>query len=322
MPGRPSFLRPGSRGSEGASPADLLVPASAPQIPVTPTADAATLDARMWCAGQTGPLRAWLDAEPYEREAIRVRLFKCRSGRGRRCVVPAERHEGRCVMAVVDRWHKARPRAGEAQCREHKTVPSSVHGSGERWQVRWRDEQGEQRARNFARKTGTDPDKCADAFDAKVRTTLDDGSYIDPADANTTFNAFAEDWRKTRTHDVVTAGRIERELRLHVYPAIGHRTMKELGKRPSLMAAWISRIKLAPSSARQVIRDVSSVFIAAIDDGLMARNPLQAKSVARPKVAQRKAQPWTLDQVDAMAAAQSPVRGSALPRCWDRDAPG
>ena len=35
----------------------------------------------------------------------------------------------------------------------------------------------------------------------------------------------------------------------------------------------------------------------------MSRNPVQAKSVQRPKVPERKARPWTLGQVDAMAAA-------------------
>jgi integrase len=215
-------------------------------------------------------------------------------------------------MAVADRWHKSRPRPGEAACREHRMVPAAGHGQGDRWQVRWRDEDGKQRARTFARKTGADPEKCADAFDAKVRTSLDDGSYVSPADANTTFRDFAEDWRKARTHDLVTAGRIERELRLHAYPAIGHRTLRELEKRPSLTQAWISGMRLAPSSARQVIRDVSAVFLAAMDDGLIGRNPARAKSVTRPKVPERKAQPWTLGQVGAMAAAL-PARYAVLP---------
>jgi integrase len=180
-------------------------------------------------------------------------------------------------------------------------VLTSAHGVGDRWQVRWRDEAGVQRKRNFARKTGSDPEKSADAFDAKVRTRLDDGSYVSPADANTKFRDYAEDWRGVRTHDIVTADRIERELRLHTYPVIGDRTLRDLARRPSILQAWIKGLKMAPLSARQVIRDVSSVFIAAIDDGLIARNPLQAQSVTRPEATRRKAQPWTLGQVRAVA---------------------
>jgi integrase len=205
-------------------------------------------------------------------------------------------------MAVYDRWHKSRPAPGDSLCREHKMIPAAGHGEGERWQVRWRDESGAQRKRNFARKTGPDPEKSADAFDAKVRTSLDDGSYMDPSSASVTFRAFAEDWRKTRTHDVQTAARIERQLRLHVYPVLGDRTLRELGKRPSIIQAWISGLSMAPSSAGQVIRDVSSVFAAAADDGLVARNPVQARSVTRPKVPERKARPWTLAQVEAVSA--------------------
>jgi integrase len=214
-------------------------------------------------------------------------------------------------MAVYDRWHKSRPKPGEPVCREHKMVPAAGHGTGDRWQVRWRDEDGGQHKRNFAKKAGKDPEKHADAFDAKVKTQLDDGSYVDPSSANVTLRAFAEDWRKSRTHGTGTAGHLERRLRLHVYPVIGQRTMRELGKRPSLIQAWIAGLRLAPSSARLVIRDVSSVFLAAIDDGIVTRNPVQVKSVSRPKIPEHKARPWMLAQVDAMAAAL-PERYSAM----------
>lgn len=58
-----------------ASPVDLLVPQTAAKLPVTPVIEAHTLDARAWCWGQIGPLREWLAAEPYERDAIRARWF-------------------------------------------------------------------------------------------------------------------------------------------------------------------------------------------------------------------------------------------------------
>ena len=220
-------------------------------------------------------------------------------------------------MTVYDRWHKSRPAPGEEPCREHsrgntKLYPSADHGKGDRWQVRWRDETGNQRKRNFAKRDGIDSEKHASAFDVKVRAALDDGSYVDPKDANTTFRNFAEDWRQTRTHDVTTAGRIERELRLHVYPFIGGRSLRELAKRPSLTQAWISGMKLAASSKRQVIRDVSSVYVAAIDDGLINRNPTQAQSVTRPKAEDKKAQPWTFAQVESMARSL-PGRYAVLP---------
>jgi integrase len=198
------------------------------------------------------------------------------------------------------------PGDGEPRCREHGLVATAAHLTGDRWQARWRDDAGAQRKANFARKQDASRHAAAAVADTAR------GVYVDAAQAAVTFRAFAEDWRQTRTHDVVTADRIERELRLHVYPAIGHRTMRELGARPSLTQAWISGMQLGPGSARQVIRDVSSVFIAAIDDGLIARNPVQAKSATRPKAPDVKARPWTRGQVDAMAAAL-PGRFAVLP---------
>lgn len=227
-------------------------------------------------------------------------------------------------MSIYDRWHRTRPGHADEPCREHsrgrtKLYPTADHGTGDRWQVRWRDETGRQRKRNFAKREGIDPEKHASAFAAKIKATLDDGTYVDPAAANTTFQAFAEDWRKSRDHDTVRAARVASLLRRHVYsdpltpgrtptgaPALGHRTLKELGKRPSLTQAWISGMKLSASSKGQVVTIVSSVFIAAMDDGLIGRNPTRAQSVTRPKPEQKKVRPWSLAQVEAIAAALNP----------------
>src|SRR5215472_14796459 len=111
-------------------------------------------------------------------------------------------------MTVYDRWHKA-PAPGDEPCRDHgqgraKLYPSAVHGQGDRWQVRWRDDGGRQRSRSFALKAGKLPE-------------LDTGGDPLPADADVTLKAYAEQWRRSRAHDTVTAGHLERRLRLHVY---------------------------------------------------------------------------------------------------------
>ena len=89
-------------------------------------------------------------------------------------------------MSIYDRWHKTRPDPGDEPCPEHsrgrtKLYPATGHGIGGRWQVRWRDETGHQRKRNFARRDGIDPGKHASAFDAKVKTELDTGTSLDLA---------------------------------------------------------------------------------------------------------------------------------------------
>lgn len=211
-------------------------------------------------------------------------------------------------MAVYDRWHKTEKQPDGSV----KTVRSASYGKGMRWQVRWRDEDGDQQKKNFPKKSGKDPEVHAEAYDAQIQHQLDTGTYVAPADANTPFQTFAEDWRKSRPHDVPTAIRVEGEFRKHVYPVIGARPLRELAKRPTISQAWISGLQLAPSSANQVIRDVSAVFSAAMDDGLIPRNPLRARSVTRPQAAERKVQPWALYEVEAIAAAL-PKRYRVIP---------
>jgi hypothetical protein len=89
-------------------------------------------------------------------------------------------------VSIYDRWHKAHQGSGDEPCPEHsrgraKLYPTTDHGKGDRWQVRWRDETGRQHKRNFARRDGTDPARHATAFDAKIKTELDSGTSLDLA---------------------------------------------------------------------------------------------------------------------------------------------
>lgn len=54
---------------------------------------------------------------------------------------------------------------------------------------------------------------------------------------------------------------------------------------------------------RTVFTNVSSVFNAAVDDGLITTNPCRAGSVKLPKREQRKIEPWPIEQVEAVLAA-------------------
>jgi integrase len=210
-------------------------------------------------------------------------------------------------LSINDRWHT------------RDKTRTAEYGCTERWQVRWRDATGRQRKKSYARKID------AEAFDAKVRTQLADGTYIDPAAGQVTFMAYAEEWRVARTHDLATAERVESLLRVHVYsaegtpgrsttgaPAIGDYPLRVLAQRPSLLQAWIAGLRLHPNTARKVAGDVSQVFNAAVDDGILPRNPLRAKSVQLPKKVRTEAVPWTAAQVAAVAA-ELPEQLAALP---------
>ena len=62
-------------------------------------------------------------------------------------------------------------------------------------------------------------------------------------------------------------------------------------------------MKLADSTKVKVIDRVSEVLSAAVDDGLISRNPLHAKSVRRPEPDRHEAVPLRLDELDALSLA-------------------
>ncbi|MGP4029599.1 tyrosine-type recombinase/integrase [Actinomadura sp. 3N407] len=227
-------------------------------------------------------------------------------------------------MAVYDRWHTAKPRTDEQgkpipPCREHKQCPSVDHGKGDRWQVRWRDETGKQRKSNFAKKAGKDPNTCADAFDAKIRAALDAGTYVDPARGKILLGDFAKRWRSGLTGDPNTLWNVDKRLAhiIDVQPrpgqgksrrptgdpsVIANQPMSLLAARPSLVQQWIKSLELkglSPGYIKRIFDTLSTIFIAAMEDGLVDRNPTKASSVKPPRVPKKKVVPWTLDQVES-----------------------
>lgn len=65
-----------------------------------------------------------------------------------------------------------------------------------------------------------------------------------------------------------------------------------------------------------MIDRVSEVFSAAIDDRLIPRNPLHAKSVSRPRPDKHEASPLTLAELDALSLALRHLTG-CKPDCGE-----
>ncbi|MGW5487439.1 tyrosine-type recombinase/integrase [Streptosporangium sandarakinum] len=205
-------------------------------------------------------------------------------------------------MTVYDRWHKSRPEPGASKCScRPAKVPSADHGKGERWQVRYRDDAGVQRKRNFERLP------AAQSFDAQTKASLDRGDYLDPKAGQVTLATYARQWRNGLTSDPGTLAQIDSRLSKWVFGrSVSAHPMGLLAKRPSIVQAWVKEMEadgLKPSSIKLVVGTVSAIFNAAIDDQVIGRNPCATKSVRPPARTEKKVIPWTLDQVNAMAAA-------------------
>lgn len=178
------------------------------------------------------------------------------------------------MAEVYDRWHLSRPRKGAEPCTEHSSktrtlVPSAEHGMGKRWQVRYRNAEGEQRKENFEKKT------AADARAAEVEADLNRGQYIDRAAGRETFRSHAEDWRTSAIHRERTEGRVERTLRLHLYPTFGSRGIASVKR--SEVQTWVKSqaSRYEPSTVGSHFEVLSTVMRMAVIDGVIRVNPCE-----------------------------------------------
>jgi integrase len=164
-------------------------------------------------------------------------------------------------MAVDDLWYLTK------RGPDGERVASKRHGRGKRWRVRWVDDTGRPKQLLFERKAD------ADRHDANVRADLSRGQYIDPGAGKMTVRAYAEQWRAAQLHGGATADRIERALRLHVYPTFGEATLSQV--RPSQVQSWVKGLVkvLGASSVRVVYQVPQAVFAAAVLDRRIGATP-------------------------------------------------
>ncbi len=82
--------------------------------------------------------------------------------------------------------------------------------------------------------------------------------------------------------------------------------------RPSGSGYGCRQAKCAPTHVRVLLANFSTILSAAVDDGLLARNPCDSRSVRAPKVEQRRIVPWTAEQVAAVVETH-PDRYRSVP---------
>jgi integrase len=164
------------------------------------------------------------------------------------------------------------------------------------YRVRWRDTNNRQRAKSFKRRVD------AERFRSTVSADLVRGEYVDPEAGKLLFKDYATRWLESQTFDEATAQAVDQRLRLHAFPALGGRQLREV--KPSMVQSWLRGLSgLAPSYQRVIYANVSTIFTAAVDDELLAKNPCRASSVRRPKAEPRKVVPWDSAAVLAVRAA-------------------
>ena len=184
--------------------------------------------------------------------------------------------------------------------------PRPRHGQGRRYRVRYVDPDGAERSRSFDRKGD------AKAFETDVEADLQRGQYRDPRAGKVTLRKYAEGWLASRTFGESTRETVEQRLRLHIVPPLGSKAVAQIT--PSVVQAWLRGLDAAPSTAGVLLSLLSAILSAAVDDGLIAANPVQARSVKAPRVERRRVEPWPAGQVAAIRAGM-PEQYAAMADC-------
>ena len=172
---------------------------------------------------------------------------------------------------------------------------------GNRWEVRYRDPDGKQRARLFDRKVE------ADRFATTTGADIVRGSYIDPAGGRTAFARFvAEDYRPTMVGlEATTRARDESYLRTHILPVFGTQPLGSIDY--SACQAWVNELatRRAPATVVKAAQIMGKVMKTAVRARKIPANPMA--EVTLPTAEESEDIYLTPAQVESLADAMSEV---------------
>ncbi|MFF0112104.1 tyrosine-type recombinase/integrase [Streptomyces prasinus] len=197
---------------------------------------------------------------------------------------------------IQDRWYKVEPGPDGKPIK----VKTDRHGTGLRYRARYLGPDGTEKSKSF-------PDRqkrLAERWLTDIASDMSRGQYIDPRAARITFKGYAEKWLMNHSIDPASQVVVEQRLRLHAFRLIGSRPLDSF--RPEHIRGLVSTLERDPAVsggyARNIYGDVRAVLSAAVDDGLLPRNPCSAKSVRPPAAEPRRVVPWLPSQVLAVRA--------------------
>ena len=164
-----------------------------------------------------------------------------------------------------------------------------------RYQARWVDPDGRECSKIFSRRTDAE-DKIKEVEHSKL-----DGSYIDHKNPITVAQ-YAKQWSTTRPHRSTTATRVKSMIDNHIAGTrLGGRRLSAV--RTSEVQAWVTERSqtLSPGTVRLVVQTLRSIFNAAVQDRLLARNPVTRLSM--PRSEKQRITPLSVIEVQDLAGA-------------------
>ncbi|WP_285501805.1 site-specific integrase [Actinokineospora sp. NBRC 105648] len=154
---------------------------------------------------------------------------------------------------------------------------TELHGTGERYRVRYLDPAGRERSKSF-------PDKqkrAADNFLLAVENDKREGRYLDSRGDRVLFRQQAENWIKGQSDDPATREVLRSRLDSKILPALGDLPLTKI--RPSTIRDWLGEIEDQAANYKVVLFSaVSGVLESAVDDRLIGTNPCKVSTIRRP----------------------------------------
>ena len=171
------------------------------------------------------------------------------------------------------------------------------------WRARYRDAAGKEHQKQFT--------SWVAARDWRVEqlAAVRAGSWVDPTAGRESLQAYAERWLAGAGLRTQSRRVTETRLRLHVYPALGHRPIADL--RHSELRSWLSELErtMAPWSVYGVHSTLRSVLNSAVADRVVARSPFDRIPLRKVK-RQVPVVPLTVPQVASVLAVSPPPYGA------------
>jgi integrase len=195
-------------------------------------------------------------------------------------------------MPVDDLWY-LRKRGPN-----NERIRSKRYGRGRRWRVRYSDAQGNPHERLFERKVE------ADEWDFRARSGTATEATLDLSDRQVTFAEYGERWRLSREIGwaAETRRRVASNLRLHLYPVFGSRSVRAITLTSVL--EWIAG-RLADDTPKSTLRLyfelLDSVMGAAAADKVIPDNPCGGVKLSQILRGLSRAPKWVPTEVDVLA---------------------
>lgn len=141
-----------------------------------------------------------------------------------------------------------------------------------RFQARWKDDAGKYQTAPVTFSTITDARVCL----ARIRTELEDGTWKKVDEGAQPFAPFAMRYLETHTRNIkaTTAIKYETNLRVHVIPEFGDKSLKSI--RSIDVSEWVTRMSESGKrvgTIRGAHTIMSQVMIEAVRSGLIDSNP-------------------------------------------------